>query len=109
MKTPLFEQHCQGKLGADHLLNGSDIEQHLTTLSDWQQQENSLQATYSFGNFHETMAFVNAVAWVAHQQDHHPDLEVGYNRCLIRFTTHSAGGLTLNDFICAARVQRLSS
>lgn len=60
-----------------------------------------------FGNFHETMAFVNAVAWVAHTEDHHPELAVGYNRCQITYSTHSAGGLTENDFICAARVEAL--
>ena len=54
------------------------------------------------------MAFVNAVAWVAHQQDHHPDLEVGYNRCKIVYTTHAVGGLSLNDFICAAHIDALS-
>jgi 4a-hydroxytetrahydrobiopterin dehydratase len=53
------------------------------------------------------MAFVNAVAWIAHRENHHPDLEVGYNRCLVRFTTHAIGGLSENDFISAAKVDRL--
>ena len=53
------------------------------------------------------MAFVNAVAWIAHKEDHHPDMEVGYNKCRVRYSTHSVGGLSLNDFICASKVDGL--
>jgi len=53
------------------------------------------------------MAFVNAIAWMAHQEDHHPDLEVSYNFCRVRYTTHAIGGLSENDFICAAKVDAL--
>ncbi len=67
----------------------------------------SLQRRFQFKNYYETIAFVNAVAWVAHQQDHHPDLEVHYNYCVIRYNTHTVGGLSENDFICAARVDAL--
>ncbi len=62
---------------------------------------------FQFDNFHQTMAFVNALAWIAHQQDHHPDLEIGYKHCLVRYSTHSIGGLSENDFICAARIEQL--
>jgi 4a-hydroxytetrahydrobiopterin dehydratase len=62
---------------------------------------------FQFKDFHRTMAFVNAVAWIAHREDHHPDLEVGYGHCRIRFSTHAVGGLSQNDFICAARVDDL--
>jgi 4a-hydroxytetrahydrobiopterin dehydratase len=55
------------------------------------------------------MAFVNAVAHVAHRQDHHPELAVGYGRCSVGYTTHDAGGVTLNDCICAARIERLAA
>ena len=55
------------------------------------------------------MAFVNALAWIAHTEDHHPDLSVGYNRCGVCFTTHDAGGLTENDFVCAAKVSALGA
>jgi 4a-hydroxytetrahydrobiopterin dehydratase len=67
----------------------------------------TIHRSFSFRNYHETMAFVNAVAWVAHREDHHPDLEVGYSRCLATFSTHAVGGLTENDFICAAKVDAL--
>ena len=67
----------------------------------------ALERDFRFEDFHRTMAFVNAVAWIAHREDHHPDLEVGYDRCRVRFSTHSVGGLSPNDFICAARVDAL--
>jgi len=67
----------------------------------------AIERKYSFNNFHETMAFVNAVAWIAHREDHHPDLFVGYSKCTIRYSTHSVGGLSENDFICAAKINAL--
>ena len=67
-----------------------------------------LGRTFKFKNYHETLAFVNAQAWVAHREDHHPDLEVGYNRCHVRFSTHSIKGLSENDFICAAKINALA-
>lgn len=78
---------------------------------DWQldQENKHLVFDFQFKNFHETMAFVNALAWVAHQQDHHPDLEVAYKHCLVRYSTHSIGGLSENDFICAAKIEQLVS
>jgi 4a-hydroxytetrahydrobiopterin dehydratase len=66
-----------------------------------------LSRTFQFRDYYGTMAFVNAVAWMAHQEDHHPDLEVGYNRCRVRYSTHAIGGLSDNDFICAAKVDAL--
>lgn len=66
-----------------------------------------LEQEFHFKNFHEAMGFVNAVAWIANSEDHHPDLEITYNRCKIKLTTHAAGGLTVNDFICAAKIDAL--
>jgi 4a-hydroxytetrahydrobiopterin dehydratase len=63
---------------------------------------------YSFKDFYQTIGFVNAVAYIANQEDHHPDLAVSYNKCKVSFSTHDAGGLTENDFICAARVNALT-
>lgn len=68
----------------------------------------AISRDFLFRNFYETMAFVNALAWIANCQDHHPDLEVGYNHCKVVFTTHSIGGLSLNDFICAAKIDALT-
>lgn len=66
-----------------------------------------LSRTFKFKNYHETLAFVNAQAWIAHREDHHPDIEVGYNRCHVRFSTHSIKGLSENDYICAAKINAL--
>jgi 4a-hydroxytetrahydrobiopterin dehydratase len=66
-----------------------------------------IKKTFPFKNYHETMAFVNASAWVSHREDHHPDMSVHYNRCVVAFSTHDAGGITLNDFICAAKMDAL--
>jgi 4a-hydroxytetrahydrobiopterin dehydratase len=66
-----------------------------------------IQRSYPFKDYYQTIAFVNAVAWIAHQEDHHPEIEVGYNRCRVRFSTHSVGGLSENDFICAAKIDAL--
>jgi 4a-hydroxytetrahydrobiopterin dehydratase len=76
---------------------------------DWRVAEDSrsLKRSYKFKDFYRTMSFVNAVAHVANSEDHHPDLQVGYNYCRLTFTTHSIGGLSHNDFICAAKIDRL--
>ena len=67
----------------------------------------SIRCELKFRNFFHTMSFVNALAHIANAEDHHPDLEVGYNYCRIRFNTHAIGGLSDNDFICAAKIDAL--
>ena len=67
----------------------------------------AIEKTFRFANYHETMSFVNAVAFIAHAQDHHPDLSVHYNRCVVRFNTHDVGGLSVTDFECASKVDAL--
>ena len=66
-----------------------------------------LQREWAFKDFHRTMSFVNALAHVANVEDHHPDLAIGYNYCRLRYSTHAIGGLSENDFICAAKIDRL--
>jgi 4a-hydroxytetrahydrobiopterin dehydratase len=63
--------------------------------------------TFELKNYYQTMAFANAVAWVAHREDHHPDMEVSFKRCRVRYSTHAIGGLSENDFICAAKINAL--
>ena len=89
------------------MLNDQEIATRLATLDGWTRDGQAIVKTYPFANYHETMAFVNALAWIAHRSDHHPDLEVGYNRCRVAFSTHSAGGLTDKDFANAARIDAL--
>ena len=66
-----------------------------------------LRRTFTFKDYYRTMSFVNALAHVANAEDHHPDLSVHYDRCVVRFSTHDVGGLSENDFICAAKADAL--
>ena len=81
--------------------------QNLSLVPGWAVAGEFLERTFSFANYHETLAFVNALAWICHQEDHHPELVVTYNRCVVRFNTHSVNGLSINDFICAAKANAL--
>ena len=96
--------HCQA--GAP-LLTPGELALHLQALPAWTQGNGAIEKTYSFTNFHETIGFVNALAWVANREDHHPDLRVSYNRCVVAWSTHDAGGVTQNDVVCAAKTERL--
>lgn len=88
-------------------MSPADVTQHLARAPGWALVDGAIQKRYDFADYHRTMAFVNALAWVAHVEDHHPDLLVSYNRCTVRFNTHAASGITINDFICAAKVDAL--
>ena len=81
----------------------------LAALPGWERAGASIRKAFRFADYRATIAFVNAVASIAHEADHHPDLSVHYDRCIVTFTTHSAGGVTRNDCICAARVERLAA
>ena len=87
-----------------------EVNQYMSTIDPaWQHQVDGafISRSFKFKNFSKTMFFVNAVANLADQQGHHPDVEFGYNYCRIKFTTHEANGLTTNDFICAKKVDVL--
>jgi 4a-hydroxytetrahydrobiopterin dehydratase len=92
-------------------LNPTEVVSRLAALPGWQlagDGENvAIEKSFSFGNYYETISFVNALAFVANAQDHHPDLSVHYNRCVVRFSTHDVTGLSETDFDCAARVDAL--
>jgi len=80
----------------------------LAQLPGWQPAGGAIAREFVFRDYHETIAFVNAVAWLAEGENHHPDLTVGYRRCTVAYTTHSAGNaLSMNDVICAAKVDAL--
>ncbi len=91
--------------------SATEIVAHLAKLEGWKLtgdgSDVAIEKTFQFANYFETIAFVNAVALVAHKQDHHPDLQVHYNRCVVRFNTHDVGGLSASDFDCAAQVDAL--
>jgi 4a-hydroxytetrahydrobiopterin dehydratase len=102
--TALANRHCQPSVAR---LADAEAGRLLAELPGWAIEHGLLAKSFGFGNYHETLAFVNAVAWIAHREDHHPDLAVSYNRCHVAWNTHSVGGLSENDFICAARVEAL--
>ncbi len=109
--STLARQRCEPCEGGVDPLGGEAARNLLPQLHpDWTLSDDAAEISreFRFGNFHQTMAFVNALAWVAHRENHHPDLEVGYNRCRVRYSTHAIGGLSQNDFICAARIDALS-
>ncbi|MDP9172249.1 MAG: 4a-hydroxytetrahydrobiopterin dehydratase [Planctomycetota bacterium] len=107
MKSVLAEKKCTVCRPGTPAMTQAQIQLLLPETPQWEAGPQEISRTFEFKDFHHTMAFVNAVAWVAHGEDHHPDLEVGYNRCKVRFSTHSVGGLSENDFICAAKVNAL--
>lgn len=103
--------HCEPRKGADHALPEARIAEYLALLPGWTLADGggAIRKEYAFPDYYRTLAFVNALAYVAHAEDHHPDLEVGYARCRVTYSTHDVGGLSLNDFICAARAEALSA
>ena len=90
-------------------LTPKEVARRLAALTGWTADDGALQKTFPFADYYRVMAFVNAVAFVAHATNHHPDLAVHYRTVHARFTTHDAGGLTALDFASAERVEQLSS
>jgi len=89
--------------------NAKQAAELLKQLKGWTIEDGKLAKVYSFADYYQTMAFVNALAWISHREDHHPDLAVGYNKCRVEYATHSIGGLSQKDFDCAARCDALFS
>ncbi|MGB9108132.1 MAG: 4a-hydroxytetrahydrobiopterin dehydratase [Telluria sp.] len=103
--VPLSQRHCTHGAAA---LDAAAIHALLAQLPDWQVDGDRLVRAFLFRDYHETIEFVNALAFMVHREDHHPDLQVGYRRCTASWTTHSAGHkLSENDFICAARADAI--
>jgi 4a-hydroxytetrahydrobiopterin dehydratase len=96
---------------ATQRLSDNAISAELAKLDGWQREgsreKDSISKTYRFADYHHTMAFVNATAWISHQEDHHPDIAIGYSQCKVVYTTHSVNGLSINDFVCAAKIDAL--
>lgn len=90
-------------------MNTQEINDKLKTLTEWTYDEKSLSLvkTYQFKSYLKNIAFVNAVAWLANKENHHPDLEVSFNRCVVKFTTHDAGGVSDKDFSMARAIDVL--
>lgn len=98
----LAAMHCRP---AAPRLPEAELAAHLGALPGWSPAGDAIAKTFRFPDYPATIAFVNAVAAIAQREDHHPDLSVHYDRCVVSFSTHSAGGVTLNDVVCAATVE----
>jgi 4a-hydroxytetrahydrobiopterin dehydratase len=107
--TPLKDEHCKPCEGGIDPLAPGRIAKLLPQVPAWQLAEDgqAIVRRFTFRGFNQTMGFVNLLAWVANGQGHHPDFTVGFYHCEVRFTTHAIGGLSENDFICAARLDDL--
>lgn len=102
---PLNQGHCIHDAAA---LDDAAAASLLAQVPDWHVDGHRLVREFLFRDYHETIEFVNALAFMVHREDHHPDLQVGYRRCTVSWTTHSAGHrLSENDFICAAKADAL--
>ena len=106
----LAARSCIPRHGAEHRLDATVMTSHLDLLTGWDVIEDgaAIRKTYRFTDYYRTMAFVNALAYIAHREDHHPDLGVHYDRCVVRNSTHDVGGLSHNDLLCAAKATLLA-
>jgi len=109
MSDDLQKQKCAPCEGGTKPLERDRIDELLKQVPGWQVSEDGKRIfrKFEFKGFYKTMAFINAMAWIANQEGHHPDFEGGYNLCLVHFTTHAIDGLSENDFICAAKLNAL--
>ncbi len=108
--NPLALARCAPRRGSEHCLTDAHIRELLSQVPAWELAENrhALTRTFTFNDYYRTMSFVNALAHMANAENHHPDLSVHYDRCVVRFSTHDVGGLSENDFICAAKADALA-
>lgn len=103
----LADRKCKPCEGGVPPLSEEEINRLLKEVDGWEYRNGVIVKTYHFNNYYQTMAFVNAVAWISHREDHHSDMTVGYNQCRVEYSTHAIKGLSENDFICAAKVDAL--
>jgi len=103
----LASKQCKPCTGGVPPLSQAEADNLMKQLEGWQQSGNLIGKTYRFKNYYQTIAFVNAIAWMAHREDHHPNLAVAYDSCRVEYSTHAINGLSENDFICAAKVDAL--
>ncbi len=103
----LTNKSCKPCEGGVPPLTLDEAEKLMHELEGWTLHQSTIDKTFEFKDYYQTMAFVNAVAWVSHREDHHPEMTVGYNKCRVEYSTHAIGGLSENDFICAAKVDAL--
>jgi len=107
----LIEKHCTPCEGGIAPMSVENAEKELANLDNWTMNDEATEISkeYEFKDFYRTMAFVNAIAYMANKENHHPDLAIGYNYCHIRYSTHAIDGLSINDFICAAKIDVIAN
>jgi len=105
--SELAKKRCAPCEGGVAPYTAEQAQAMLGQLKGWIIEDGKLVKLYPFTNYYQTMAFVNALAWLSHREDHHPDLRVGYNQCRVTYWTHAIDGLSENDFICAAKCDAL--
>ena len=103
----LNTKHCKPCEDGTLPLTESQSRELLQLLNEWELNNNCICKNFEFKNYYQVLALVNAVAWMTHREDHHPDMNVSYNKCRVEYSTHAIGGLSENDFICAAKVDAL--
>ena len=105
--SDLAAKKCQACEGGVAPLTEDEADKLLKRLDGWELSGGRIAKTYTFKDYYEAVAFVNATAWISHREDHHPDIALGYNRCRVEYVTHAINGLSENDFICAAKLDKL--
>lgn len=106
-REELANSRCAPLSGAGHRLDTARLDVLLALLPGWTRDGEAIAKSFDFAGYEATLAFVNSVARIAQEQDHHPDIAFGYNRCRVAYSTHSVGGISLNDLICAAKIEAL--
>jgi 4a-hydroxytetrahydrobiopterin dehydratase len=105
--SDLVSGKCKPCEGGVAPLTEQEIGNLLKQLGGWELANGRIARTYRFKDYYQTMAFANAAAWISHREDHHPDMTVGYGQCRVEYVTHAINGLSENDFICAAKLDKL--
>lgn len=105
-REELLARHCRPLEGGGAMAP-AEVQAQLAVLDGWGLVDDYIVRTYRFDDYHQTIAFVNALAEMIHREDHHPELIVSFNRCEVRFNTHSVKGISENDFVCAAKADAI--
>jgi len=105
--SDLTGRHCKPCETGTPPLSNAEADSLMLQIQGWRRYDHLISKTYHFKNYYQTIAFVNALAWLSHTEDHHPEITVTYNSCRVEYTTHSVHGLSENDFICAVKVDAL--
>ena len=104
----LAGKRCAPCEGGVQPMSEGEIRTMLGRAPGWAYENGEIARTFTFRDYYQTMAFANALAWIAHREDHHPDMEIGYKTCRVRYSTHAIGGISENDFICATKINALA-